>query len=349
MAPEVFVAGVLLAALVLYALSGGADFGGGVWDVLASGPRARAQREAIEHAIAPIWEANHVWLILVVTVLFTAFPSAFAAVMTALHIPLTAVLLGVVLRGSAFVFRKYDVPDDAVHRRWSGVFGAASMLTPFFLGLSLGAVTSGDIRVEAGQVTTGFFAGWTSPFAVGVGVFAQALFAFLAAVYLTVDTEEAPALQADFRRRGLAAGGVLIVVAAAVFSLARTGAPTVVRGLTGSWGRVLLVAAAACAAAALALLWARRFHWARALAILVVTLILLGWGLAQYPYLVVPDLTIQNARAAPATLRMLSWILAAGAVLLFPSFGYLYWVFKGQGRRHTSGPSGDEIRARERQ
>jgi cytochrome bd ubiquinol oxidase subunit II len=332
MPPERFVALVLLGGLVLYALSGGADFGGGMWDALARGPRARAQREAIDHAIAPIWEANHVWLILVVTVLFAAFPPAFAAIMIALHIPLTAVLLGIVLRGSAFVFRRYDVAADAAHRRWSRVFGASSALTPFFLGLSLGAVASGQIRVQAGQVTTGFLAGWTSPFALGCGVFAQALFAFLAAVYLTVDTEAAPALQADFRRRGLAAGGALSVVAAAVFVLARSGAPTIVHGLTTAWGRLLLVAAAACGAAALILLWARRFRWARAAAIAEVALVLIGWGAAQSPYLVVPDLTIENAKTARSTLVFLSAALVAGAALLFPSFAYLYWVFKAQDR-----------------
>ena len=116
MAVELGLGAVILVALVLYALSGGADYGGGMWDLLASGPRARAQREAIEHAIGPIWEANHVWLILVVVVLFTAFPPAFAVIMTALHIPITAALVGIVLRGSAFAFRKYDTRDDAVHR-----------------------------------------------------------------------------------------------------------------------------------------------------------------------------------------------------------------------------------------
>src|SRR6266849_1135054 len=155
---------VILAALVVYALSGGADYGGGMWDLLASGPRARRQRAAIEHAIGPIWEANHVWLILVIVVLFTAFPPAFATIMTALHIPMTAILIGIVLRGSAFVFRKYDARDDAVHRRWTRLF------------------------------------------AVACGVFALGLFAFLAAIYLTVDTESEPDLQEDFRKRALAAG-----------------------------------------------------------------------------------------------------------------------------------------------
>jgi cytochrome d ubiquinol oxidase subunit II len=346
MAPETIVAGVLLAALVVYALSGGADFGGGMWDMLARGPRARAQRHAIEEAIGPIWEANHVWLILVVTVLFTAFPPAFAAVMIALHIPLTAVLLGIVLRGSAFVFRKYDRPDDAVHRRWSTVFGAASALTPFFLGLCLGGVASGEIRVAAGQVTSGFLAGWTSPFALGCGLLAQALFGFLAAVYLTVDTARAPALQADFRRRGLVAGAVLIVVGLGVFGLARAGAPVIAQGLTGPRGRWVVLVATVTALAALGLLWAGRFAAARAAAILEVALIVVGWGLAQYPHLVVADLTIEGSRAAPATLVWLLWALAAGAVLLFPSFAYLYWVFKARdGGAPGHGETGDRPRA----
>lgn len=338
MTPELVLAAVLLGALVLYALSGGADFGGGMWDLLAFGPRARRQREAIEEAIAPIWEANHVWLVLVVTVLFTAFPPAFAAVMTALHVPLTLALLGIVLRGSAFAFRKYDRQDDATHRRWSGLFGAASMLTPFFLGLALGGLATGEIRVAGGRVITGFLAGWTTPFALGCGVFAQVLFAFLAAVYLTVDTEDDPALQDDFRRRALASGVVLAPVAALVFVLARDGAPVIFRGLTLGWGPALVAAAVAGGAGALAALAARRFRWARAAAIGQVSLILLGWGLAQSPYLVVPDLTVTGARTAGSTLTLLLWALAAGAVLLFPSFLYLYRVFKQRPAPRTHAP-----------
>lgn len=329
---EVVLGAVMLGGLVLYGLSGGADYGGGIWDLLATGPRARRQREAIEAAIAPIWEANHVWLILVIVVLFSAFPPAFAAIMTALHIPMSAILLGIVLRGSAFMFRKYDAPRDAVHGRWSRVFGVASALTPFFLGLSLGALASGDIRVDRGEVVTGFFAGWTGAFAVGCGLFAQGLFAFLAATYLTVDTAAEPDVQEDFRRRALGAGLALGPVAALVFLLARRGAPAIFAGLTAWWAALLLLATSVCAVGALAALWARRFRWARAAAAGQVALILVGWGVAQYPYLVVPDITLAGARTADATLRLLTWALAVGALLLFPSFGYLFFVFKG-GRR----------------
>lgn len=319
---------VILAALVLYGLSAGADYGGGMWDLLASGPRASHQREAIEHAIGPIWEANHVWLILIVVVLFTAFPPAFATTMTALHIPMTAVLIGIVFRGSAFVFRRYDARDDAVHRRWSVLFGAASFFTPFMLGLCLGALASGEIRVIDGRVSSGFFAGWTRLFALACGIFALGLFAFLAATYLTVDTEEEPNLQRDFRARALIAGVLLAPVAALTFALARNGAPTIFARLTSWWAPWLVAVTSVCAIGALVSLWYGRFRLARAAAIGQVTCILVGWGLAQYPHLVIPDLTLTNAATARATLKALQSALALGAVVLFPAFGYLFYVFK---------------------
>jgi cytochrome bd ubiquinol oxidase subunit II len=321
---------VVLVALVIYALSAGADYGGGIWDLLASGPRARRQREAIEAAIAPIWEANHVWLILVVVVLFTAFPSAFGALMTALNLPLTAVLLGVVLRGSAFAFRKYDRPDDRIHTRWSTVFGVASFLTPFLLGLSVGAVASGRIRVLNGQVVTGFFAGWTAPFAVACGLFAQGLFAFLAAVYLTVDTAGDADVQADFRRRALFSGVMLAPAAALVLVLAWSGAPLLASRLSATWALPLVATTALAGATALVSVWRRRFLVARAAAIVEVTLILVGWGIAQYPYVIVPDLTFAASATLASTLRMLVAALVVGGVLLLPSFVYLFVVFKRQ-------------------
>jgi cytochrome d ubiquinol oxidase subunit II len=323
---------VILASLVLYALSGGADYGGGMWDLLASGPRAARQRAAIEHAIGPIWEANHVWLILIIVVLFSAFPPAFAATMTALHIPMTAILIGIVLRGSAFVFRRYDVREDTVHKRWSVLFGAASFFTPFLLGLCLGGLASGDIRVADGRVTSGFFAGWTALFAVSCGLFALGLFAFLAATYLTVDTEGEPNLQDDFRTRALVAALLLAPVAALTFALARHGAPTLFERLTSWWAPWLVGVTSGCAVGALVGLWYRRFRWARIAAIVQVACILVGWGLAQYPYLVIPDLTVTSAATVPSTLEALQWALAVGAVVLFPAFGYLFYVFK---RRDT--------------
>jgi len=234
---ETIVAIFILLSLIMYALMGGADFGGGMWDLLATGPRAKFQRKAIADAIGPIWEANHVWLILVIVLLFTGFPRGFATMMTALNIPLTAMLIGIVLRGTAFVFRKYDSQTDMVHQRWSTLFGVASFFTPFTQGMTLGALATGRIRVESGQLISGFFAGWLTPFALACGLFALGLFAFLAATYLTLDTKDEPGLQNDFRLRALWSGLALGPISLAVFLTSKTGAPAMYAGLTRWWAR----------------------------------------------------------------------------------------------------------------
>jgi len=330
---ETLVAAVMLASLILYALMGGADYGGGMWDLLASGPKAKRQRHAIVEAIAPIWEANHVWLILVIVLLFTGFPSAFSTIMIALHIPITAMLMGIVLRGSAFVFRKYDSTEDAVQRRWSTIFGIASFFTPFFQGLTLGALTTGAIHFVGDRVTTGFFAGWLTPFALTCGLFALALFAFLAATYMTVAPQSQPDLQNDFRLRAIWAQTALIPLAIIVFITSKSGAPSMYQGLTNWWAPVLLGWTALSAIAATLALWSRRFYLARIAAVAQVTFILLGWGLAQFPHLVTPDVTIQNAAAPESTLKLLLLALGAGGVVLLPSLFYLFQIFKGQEQR----------------
>jgi cytochrome d ubiquinol oxidase subunit II len=335
---ELIIAVILLISLILYALLGGADFGGGMWDMLAFGPRARRQRDAIDEAIGPIWEANHVWLILVIVLLFTGFPRAFAAMMTALHIPLTLMLVGIVFRGSAFVFRKYDSAHDMVHRRWSTLFGISSFFTPFFQGVTLGALTTGQIRVGEQGVTTGFFAGWTTPFAVACGFFALALFAFLAATYLTVDTKNHPDLQEDFRRRALWSGALLIPMVIIVFFTSRTEAPFMYAGLTKWWAPILLAWTTLFSLAALGSVWWRRFVLARIAAIGLVTMIIVGWCLAQYPNFITPDVTVTNSAAPEATLRLLVLALGLGAILLLPSLIYLFHVFKGKQSFEPSEP-----------
>jgi cytochrome bd ubiquinol oxidase subunit II len=333
---ETIIAGVILASLVLYALLGGADYGGGVWDLFAFGRRARQQRALIADAISPVWEANHVWLILVIVILFTAFPPAFAAIATALHIPLTLLLIGIVLRGTAFTFRTYDVQRDDVQRRWSLVFSIASIITPVLLGITLGAIASGTIRIEEGVVTNGFFKSWLAPFPFAVGFFALALFAFLAAVYLTLESSER-ALQEDFRLRALIAGIVVGALALIVFVLAGTGAPTVRAGISRTWWAVgLHLFTAAFALGAFYALWARRYRLARVCAAAQVTLILLGWAFAQFPHLVEPDITIYNAAAPRITLELLLGALVLGALLLFPSYYYLFRIFKRETVRRTS-------------
>lgn len=299
-----FLAASMLGGLALYAITAGADFGGGVWDLVARGPRAAEQRRLIERALAPVWEANHVWLIFVVVVLFSAFPPAFAALGIRFHAPLVAALIGIVLRGSAFVFRSYGGAPA-----WGRVFAVASAATPFFLGLVLAGIT-----VQGGE--------WLGFFPVAVGALAVALGAYLAAVYLTAETRD-PILRADFRRR--AAGSWIAV--AALAALALVAAPD---GFAGRLHPSIVAVTVALAGAALVALLRGRVRIARALAAGQVTAIVIGWGAIQYPILVAPDLTIESAAAPAATLRLLVPTLAVGGLLVLPSLYWLMRVFKSR-------------------
>lgn len=325
---DLLAAAAIWLSLLVYALSGGADFGGGVWDLLASGPRARRQRAVVAAAIAPIWEANHVWLIIVIVLLFTGFPAVFAAAATALHVPLTVMLVGIVLRGSAFVFRAYARPGDAAYARWSLVFAVASVVAPLMAGVCVGAAVSGAIRVENGRMTSGFWRPWLAPFPVAVGVFTLALFAFLAAVYLIHETDDAE-LKEDFRRRAFGAGLCAGGLAWLCLLLARDGAPELHRGLSArAWSPPFHALTGAAALGALAALFRRSDHWARGLAGAQVSLVLLGWALAQYPYALAPDLLLRETAAPDSVLRPLLLTLAAGAAVVLPAFAWLYAIFK---------------------
>ncbi len=335
--PDV-VAAVLVIALTAYVLLGGADYGGGVWDMLASGPTRDAQRERIAHAIGPIWEANHVWLIIVVVVLFSCFPAAFAELAVALHIPFVLLLIGIVLRGSAFTFRTYDSAHSAVQARWGRIFSGASVGAPVLLGVAVGAVASGRVRppVPGAPFLDSYVSPWLTPFSLAVGCLALALFAFLAAVYLTVEAADDHALQESFRRRALGAAIAVFVTAAVALLVARRDVPRLGEGLTHTlWAAVLHGATALAAVTAIGSLVVRAYRVARIAAAAQVSLILWGWALAQFPYLVPPTLTIHDAAAPATTLRLTLVALGAGALVLFPSLGYLFWVFKGS----PAGPS----------
>jgi cytochrome d ubiquinol oxidase subunit II len=231
---ELLLGGVMLVSLTFYVLLAGADYGGGVWDLLARGPRAKGQRELIAKAIAPIWEANHVWLILVVVVLFSAFPQAYALISTSLHVALLLLLLGIVLRGSAFIFRSNDTTPGQAKWQSGRVFAVASLYTPILLGVVVGAISSGSIRAPREHETLAYFFTWAAPFPFAVGLFALILFALLAAVYLTLETDDA-ALQDDFRQRAIACEIVAALMALAVFLLSREDAPAIRERLANSW------------------------------------------------------------------------------------------------------------------
>jgi cytochrome d ubiquinol oxidase subunit II len=334
-------AGIIALALGAYVLLGGADFGGGVWDLLATGPRRDRQRDLIAHAIAPIWEANHVWLILAIVLTFTCFPAAFARLGIVLHIPLTLMLVGVVLRGSAFIFRSHDI-HRASQERWGRVFAVASLLTPLLLGICIGAVAAGRVvEHTTGTFADRFVAPWLTPFSLAVGALTLAIFALLAAVFLTLETADTE-LADDFRRRALAAAVAVFATAFLALALSRDHAPLMLEGLVASpWAPHLHLLTGVAALFVLGTLWFRRYRLARMAVGVQVLCIVGGWAMAQFPYIIPPDLTISASAAPPATLRIALIVLATGSLVLLPSLIYLFRVFKSAPADHPGEARGE--------
>jgi cytochrome d ubiquinol oxidase subunit II len=346
--PEI-AAGVTMLMLNAYVLTAGADFGGGIWDLLARGPRRKEQQLLISEAIGPIWEANHVWLIIVVVMLFGAFPPVFSTLGIVLHIPLTAMLVGIVLRGCGFVFRKYG-SDRQMEQQSGRAFAIASTITPVVFGICVGAVASGGVGRAAAALPTDasaratlsfgqvFITPWLGPFPVVVGILALALFAFLAAVYLTVAAPTL-ALRHDFRRRAYGAAVVVFAAAVSGLLLAGTEAPHLGTRLAATWSALSLqLAIAVTGLTTLVALSRSAWRVARVMAATQVSLILWGWALAQYPYLVPFNLTIRDAAAPRITLVLLLGCLAGGSLLLIPSLIYLFRTFAKPGADRVSTP-----------
>ncbi len=318
---------LLLVGVLLYALLGGADFGGGVWDFFARGPRVQEQRKVIARAIGPVWEANHVWLIFVIVLVFTCFPSVFSILATALYVPFTLALLGIVFRGAAFVFRAHAHGLVRTEEAWGRVFAIASVITPVIFGMCAGAVSTGDIRVVNGTVVSSLWTPWLSLFPLMIGLIALTICAYLAAVYLTMETEGE--LQEDFRRRAIWAGRVFILLSLIALPVSRSEAPHIWSRFTSGWGPLLIAASVILASVSGWAVLARRFALARLTAAAEVAVLLGGWALAQYPYLVVADIKFTDAAASPLMLKSALITYAIGAVFLIPSLFLLFSVFKG--------------------
>ena len=323
------IAATLWLALTAYAVLAGADFGGGIWDVFAAGPRAAEQRRAVAEAMGPVWEANHVWLIFMITGLFTAFPVAFAALATALYLPFTIALAGIVLRGAAFAFRAHASEAVGAPSSWGVVFGAASIVSPFFLATTAAAVGGGFVVVRGGRLESGYLDGWTTPFAIVLGLFALAICAYLAATYLMVETEDRPELLGDFRQRAVVAGLVSGAFALLALFMAWLEAPRLLESLTGR-GLPLFALALLNGPLALWAVWKSRPRIARVAVIAQVTLVLWAWAVGQWPYLVPPGLSIEAAAAPEGTLKAMLVVVAAGMALLIPSLWLLFRVFKAR-------------------
>jgi cytochrome d ubiquinol oxidase subunit II len=328
---EIYVLGVLWVGLTLYVLLGGADFGGGVWDLLAFGPRRMRQRALISDAIAPVWEANHVWLIFVLTGLLAAYPAVFADLSVALYLPFSLVMLGIVFRGAAFAFRAHGDRESPWVRTWTPVFGITSLVSPFLLGAAAASIASGRIRVIDGTVEAGIVSAWTAPLSLFAGVFAVTICGYLAATYLIVEAAARgdAELERDFRARAIGSGVVAGLLAGVGLLVVRSQAPVLWEGMTER-GLPFVVLSALGGIASIAAMTAGRYRWARTSAAVAVGAVLWGWGAAQWPYLVVPDVTAEASAAPEDTVRMVAIGFTIGGLLLAPSLLLLFRVFKSQ-------------------
>lgn len=317
--------------LTAYVLFGGADFGGGFWDLLAGGDeRGAGQRDLIDHSIGPVWEANHVWLIFVIVLCWTGFPGVFASVASTMYIPLMLVALGIIARGSAFAFRKAST--ELGHRRLYGfTFALSSVVTPFFLGTVAGGIASGrtPMGIARGDIVTS----WANPTSLLGGVLAVAISAYLSAVYLCADArrDHSTALAETFRRKALGAATVTGLVALAGIAILHADAPVLFAGLIGD-GLPLIIISVAAGAVALALLWVRRYLAARILSALAVTALLWGWAVAQYPLVLLPETTIESAAASSAVLRATLIVTVIGGAVLIPSLWWMFSLFQRTSR-----------------
>ena len=316
--------GFVLLGITAYAVLGSADFGAGFWDLTAGGARRGARlRGMVQRSMSPVWEANHVWLIFVLVIIWTAFPTAFGSIFSTLSIPLFLAAVGIIFRGTAFAVRGQAATINEA-RVLGAVFALSSVLIPFFLGSAIGGVASG--RVPVGNAAGDLVTSWLNPTSVLVGVVGILTGAYLAAVYMAGDAQRAglPDLVQAFRIRALGAGVVTGVVAVAGLLVVRSDARDLFDGLTSGGGLAMVIVSGLAGLATMALVWTERYGLARVSAAAAVAAIVVGWMLAQKPYILPPDLTLDEAKASDATLSAVVIGVAAGMVILAPSLWFLY-------------------------
>ncbi len=328
------VAAVLLfTAVVLYAVFGGADYGAGFWDLTAGDARRGARTRAlIERSIGPVWEANHVWLVFCLVILWTAFPDAFAAILTTLYVPLVLAMFGIVLRGCGFAFRK-QVEGLRATRAAGAAFAASSVVTPFFLGATAGGIASGRVLLPPDHA--GAMEVWFNPTALLMGALAVVACAYLSAVFLVAEARIAgdTALEARFRRCVLGAAAAVGVLAAAGIGILRADSPRMFHRLLGP-GLPLVIVSAVCGLFTLAQPRRVRPQLLRVVAVAAVASIVVGWGVAQYPYLLGTHLTLAAGAAPQATLVTTTVIFGVAVLLCGPSLLFLY-VLQQRGELET--------------
>jgi cytochrome bd ubiquinol oxidase subunit II len=317
-------AALTLIGLTAYVVLGGADFGAGFWDLTAGGAeRGAPVRAMIKRGMAPVWEANHVWLVFVLVMLWTAFPEAFGSITSTLAIPLFLASLGIVLRGGAFAL-KGEAATIAEARALGATFALSSVLVPFFLGASAGAIAAGEVPV--GNAAGEPWGSWTGTLPIFVGLLAVVTGAHLAAVFLGADSRRAgrPQLVRAFRTRALGSGVVAGALAIAGLAVVNSEAPDLYEGLTAGAGLACVIASALAGLVTLAFEWRGRFEIARYSAAAAVAAIVAGWAFAQEPYILPPDLTVKAAAAPDSTLTALIIAAALGIALLLPALAWLF-------------------------
>ncbi|HEY8501930.1 MAG TPA: cytochrome d ubiquinol oxidase subunit II [Solirubrobacterales bacterium] len=315
-------AAILWVGATFYALFGGADFGGGFWDLIAGGPeRGERPRDVIQRSLTPVWEANHVWLIFVLVVLWTAFPPAFSAIFTTLYVPIALAALGIVLRGAGFAFRKSIVGLQG-RRAMGATFAISSVLTPFFMGTVIGAIAAGNVPAEGSGDA---FSSWLQPLPLLIGAMFVATGAYLAAVFLVGDARRGgdEEMESYFERRALGAAVVAGAFAVAGLFALHSEARYVFDRLTAE-GLPLVILSLVCGAALLAVLLRGGRRPLRPLAAGAVTAVIWGWGVAQFPYLLPTSLRIDQAAAPDPTMTIVFIVFAVAAVFVLPSLALLY-------------------------
>jgi cytochrome bd ubiquinol oxidase subunit II len=319
-------------SILLYLIFGGADFGAGIIEMFTSRKNRKRTRDTLYHAIGPIWEANHMWLIIAIVILFVGFPDIYSEMSIYLHIPLAIMLLGIIARGTAFIFRHYDAIQDRSHSIYNKVFIGSSFITPLFLGILAGSAVSGHIDHKAETFADAYVFGWLNIFSVSVGVFTVGLCGFLAAVYLISEADNESDRQRFIRKArfmniaSFIAGGI-VFVASIVDDVPLT-----------EWvfGNPVGIVAVVLATVSLWALWyaIRRnsLWWPRIIVSFQVTMILLALSYAHFPDFIIirnaPDLSLFTHQAPASSMNTLALALLIGSVFILPALFYLYYSFK---------------------
>jgi cytochrome bd ubiquinol oxidase subunit II len=316
-------AAILWTGATLYAVFGGADFGAGFWDLIAGdAEKGERPRGLIQRSLTPVWEANHVWLIFILVVLWTAFPEAFGAVMSTLYVPLALAAVGIVLRGAGFAFRK-SIRSLGARRAMGAAFAVSSVLTPFFMGAVVGAIAAGSVPAGGGGDA---FSSWIAPLPLLVGALFVASGAYLAAVFLVADARRSASdLEDYFARRALLAALVAGALALAGIFALHDEARYLYDRLTSD-ALPLVAVSALCGLGALALLLGHGRRGLRPLAVGAVVAVIWGWGVAQFPYLLPTSLKISQSAAPGATLDAVLVVFMIAAIVVLPALGLLYWL-----------------------